>query len=96
MFVRLVLLACTTTLSISTYKLCKTWPLEFQGNKLMSFEITWMHGGLVIMAMRDNGAVERVLSGNIDTVLEYQDMIIVLPVRKVEPEGSRDILERRL
>ena len=96
MYVRLVLLACATTLNISTYKLCKTWSLEFQGNKLMSFEITWMPGGLVIMAMRDNRAVERVLSENIDTAFECQDMIIVLPVRKVGPEDSRDILERRL
>ena len=55
-----------------------------------------MAGSLVVMAAGKDRAAEGVLWGNVDTTLIGQDMIIKLPIRKVRPEGSGDVLQGRL
>ena len=88
-----VLLVCGTAFDVLAYKLCKTWPPEFGGNELAGFEITRMTGGLVVIAMSDDGVMEEIIWGNVDTALVQEDVVVVFPVRETRPEGSRNILQ---
>ena len=78
--VRFVLLACGTAFNIFPYELCETQPPELRGNKLVSFEITWMTSSLMVMTMGEDGTTEGGLWGNIDTTFVGQDIIIKLPI----------------
>ena len=49
--VGLILLACGIAFDIPPHELGKAGPSEFKGNKLMSFEITRMSGGLMVMTV---------------------------------------------
>ena len=93
MCVCLVLLACGTAFNVLAHELHENGPLEISGDKLTSFEITGVPGGLMVMAADKNRVVEGVLWGDIDTPLVYKDMIVIFPVRETRLEGSRDILQ---
>ena len=75
-----VLLARGTALNVLSHKLCETWPPEFGSHKLTCFEITGVSGGLVIMAVGEDGVAEGVLWGNVDMPFVGQDVVIELPV----------------
>ena len=49
------------------HKLCKTWPSKLRGNKLVSFEITGVASGLMVVASGKDGVAERVCGGDVDT-----------------------------
>ena len=65
----------------------KARPPEFSGDQLAGFKETGVAGGLMIMASLENGTVEGVIGGNIDTVLVGEDTGFNLPVSKAGTEG---------
>ena len=91
--VSLVLLAHGIAFDIFPHKLCKTWPLEFRGDKLAGFEISRMGDSLVVIVMSKDGVVERVIRENVDPSVVYEDMVIVFPVRQMGPEDSGNVLQ---
>ena len=62
----------------------------------MSFEITGMTSGFVVMAAGEDGAAEGILWGNIDMSFICQDMVIEFPIREAGSESSGDVLQGRL
>ena len=84
------------TFDIFAHKLCETGPPKFRGDELASFEITWVTSGLMVVAVGEDGTVEGVLRGDVDTTLIGQDAVIELPVGEARPEGGGDVLQRRL
>ena len=91
--VGLILLAHGVVFHVFLHKLCETQLPEVGSDKLASFEVTRVTSSLVIMAVGEDGVVERILGGNIDAPFIGQDVIVVLSVREVGLEGSRDILQ---
>ena len=55
-----------------------------------------MTGSLMVMATSEDGAMEGILWGNVDTTIVGQDVVIELPVRETRPEGSGDVLQGHL
>ena len=92
MCVRLVLLAHSTAFDVFSYELYKIWPPEFDGDKLMGFEITWVTSSLMVVATGKDRAAERVFWENVDMAFVGQDVVIILLVRQARPGGSRDTL----
>ena len=80
MCVRFILLACGTAVDVFPHKLGKAWPLEFSSNELVSFKVTRMPGGLMVMAMDKDRAMEGVLWGDIHTTFVCEDMVIIFLV----------------
>ena len=96
MYVRLVLLACGTTLNVSIHVLCKTRPPKLRGDKLASFKVIRVTGDFVVMASGDDRTVERVLRGDVDVIFICQDIVIVFPVEQTRPKNCRDVLQGQL
>ena len=71
MCIGFVLLAHGTAFYILVYELCKTQPPELGGDKLVSFEITRVTSSLIVMAAGEDGTMEGVFQGNIDTSFVY-------------------------
>ena len=94
--VRFILLACGAALDVLAHELCETWPPEFGGNELASFQVAGVSGSLVVVATSKDGAAEGVLQGDVDATFVGQDSVIELPVGKARPEGSGDVLQGRL
>ena len=80
MCVRLVLLACGIALNILLYKLHEIWPPELRYDKLMSLKIHGMASSLMVMAVSEDRAPQRVLRGNIDTSFIDKNVVVILPV----------------
>ena len=68
----------------------KAWPPKLQGNKLASFEDTWVASSGVVMVTSHNRVAQVSISGDVDAALVSQDASIVMPVREARAEGSRD------
>ena len=60
---------------------------------MVGLEIPRVAGGLMIMALGEDGMAERVCWGNIDATFVHEDMVVILPVQEVRPEGGGDILQ---
>ena len=95
-YVRLILLVYDVALNILPYKLYETWLVEFKHNKLTGLEITGVASGLMIVAVSENGMLERVLGGNVNMPFVCENVVIILLVQEARPEDSRDILQRGL
>ena len=68
----------------------KAGPPKFRGNKLASFEDTWVaSSGMVVVASHDRVA-QVSICGDIDVALVSQDASIVMPIGEARVEGSRD------
>ena len=87
------MLAYSTAFNILPYKLHKTRPPELGSDKLVGLEITGVASSLVIMAVGEDGAMEGFLQGNVDTAFVSEDVVIILPVGEIGPEGSGDVLQ---
>ena len=96
MCVCFVLLARGIALNVLAHKLCKTGPPKLRDNKLAGLKIARVSSGLVVMAAGKDRAMEGVLQGNVDATLVGQNMVIILPVRKMRVEGNGDALQRQL
>ena len=91
-YIHLVLLAQGTTVDVFPYELCEAWLPEFSSNELTGLKITGVSGSLVVMAVGEDGVIERILQRNIDMTFVGQNMVIKLPVRETGLEGSGDVL----
>ena len=83
MCINLVLLTSDTTSDILADEGCESWPPEFRGNKLASFEDTRVTGRRMIMVMGDNFTMKVSVSRNIDMTLICQNTCIVMLIREV-------------
>ena len=87
------MLAHDVAFDILVYELCETRLLEFGGDELVSFEITQVASGLMVVALGEDGSMEEILWGDVDTTFVCEDMIVILPVQEMRPGGSRDVLQ---
>ena len=78
--VRLVLLACGTALNVLAYELRKTQPPELSSDELAGFEVARVTSSLVVMTVGKDGAMERVVQGDIDTSLVGEDVVVKPPI----------------
>ena len=62
------------------YKLCKTWPSELRGDKLVDLEISRVISCFMVMAVGEDRTIEGILQGNVNTAFVSQDVVIVLPI----------------
>ena len=85
-----------TAFDILAYELHETRLPELRSDELVSLEVSWVAGGLMVVAAGEDRATEGVLRGNVDVTFIGQDMVIKLPVRETRPEGSRNVFQRRL
>ena len=80
MYIGLVLLAHSAVFDILLDKLCKARPLELGGNELASLEVAGVTSGLIAMASNEDGAMEGVVQGNVDTPFICENMVVIFPV----------------
>ena len=96
MCVDFILLTGGTALNVSADEGGESRPPEFCGDQLTSFTETGMASGFMVMASVEDGTVEGVISGDVDTALIGEDAGFDLPVSKAGAEWERDVLMHRL
>ena len=69
---------------------CEAQPPKLQGNKLVSFENTWVAGRGMMMVMGDNLMMKASVSRNINMILIIQNTHIITPIREVEAKLGRE------
>ena len=90
MGVDLVLLARCASADITADVRGEAWPPKLRGDQLASFENARMaSSGMIMMPCHDRAA-QVSICGDIDAVLVSQNASVVMPVRKVGVESSRD------
>ena len=88
------MLAHGIAFDVLAHKLCKTGPSKFRDDELTSLKINRVAGSLMVVAVGEDGAMEGVLWGDIDTTFVSQDMVIVFPIGEMGSEGSGDVLQQ--
>ena len=91
MCVNFVLLAGGTALNISADEGSKSRPPKLSSDQLACFKETRVAGGFMVMALFENGAVEGVIGGDVDTALVSKDTGFYLPVSESGAEGQGNI-----
>ena len=86
-----VLLARGTAADITLHIRGKAWPPKFQGDKLASFENSWVTCSRMVMMSGNYRMTEVSISRDIDLALVRQDASVIVPVRKVGMESSRNL-----
>ena len=87
------MLAHGTVFNVLAHKLHKAWPPELRSDELASLEVARVTSGFVVMTLDKDGAVKGAIWGNVDMIFVDQDMVVILLVREVGLEGSRDVLQ---
>ena len=85
-----MLLAGGTSLDITVNVGGEAQPPKLRGNKLVSFENTWMASSGMIMVSSHDGVAQVGIGGDVNTALVSQDTGIIVPIRKLRAEIGRD------
>ena len=96
MRVNFILLAGGTALNVLVDEGSESQPPELSGDQLTGFKETGMAGGLMVMALFEDGTAKRIISGNVDTAFICEDTGLNLPVSKAGVKGERDVRVHRL
>ena len=96
MRVDLVLLAKGTALHIAVDEGGESGPPELGGNQLSCFQEAGVAGGVMVMALVENGTAKGVVHGDIDTPFVSEDAGFDLPVGQPGTEGERNVLMQGL
>ena len=85
-----VLLANCPPFNIFLHKGHKTRPPELGGNQMMGFQVAWMTGYFMVVAMSKDGLLEGGVGGDINMALVGEDSFGILPVGQMRMEGRRN------
>ena len=87
MHVGLVLLANCTPFDVFAHERCQTRPPEFGGDQLTGFQLAQVACSFMVMAMNEDGLLERGVRGDVNMTFVSKNPLGVLPVRQIGMEG---------
>ena len=89
--VDLVLLARGASLDITANVRGEAWPPKFRGNKLASFENTWVTHSRMVMVSSNNRMAKVSISRDIDMALGRQDASIIVPAERCDWKAAETL-----
>ena len=88
-------LAGITSHDIASDVLAHTRPEVVPGDKFKGFVVPWMPGSGVVVVRVDDLSTQYFTPGNVKTILERDDLVLLLPVLVLLLQGSSDQLVTR-